>query len=97
MIVVKIEMWPHGDEDRRREIGRMYLANVGGTAERGDYLVTVNRRGDQSCHLQGDGAGGASVVGNVTRQGEVKDYPRLSYNVWRLITRALKACFPEEA
>lgn len=47
MIVVKIELWPGGLEDhpRKAEIGRMYIANVGGNVERGEYDVAVCRRG----------------------------------------------------
>ena len=30
------------------------------------------------------------------RYGEVKDYPRLRTNVWRLVARALLSAFPEE-
>lgn len=71
------------------EIGRMYIANVGGTAERGDYDVAVCRRGTTDV---------PHPVGSPpTRSGRVTDYPRLAYNVWRLITRALLVAFPEEA
>lgn len=96
MIVVKIELWPRGDKYRAKEIGRMYIANVGGTAERGDYLAAVNRRGDPSVSIARN-AGETYLCRKVTRSGAVKDYPRQSYSVWRLIVRALKACFPEEA
>ena len=91
MIVVKIELWPLGAESRKREIGRMYIANVGGDVERGDYQVAVCRRGSDAVP--------APILPNgpkATRTGEVRDYPRLAYNVWRLITRALKSSFPEE-
>ena len=37
MVVVKIEIWPHGDESKAREIGRAQIANVGGTADVGEY------------------------------------------------------------
>jgi len=92
VIVVKIEMWPKGDESRAREIGRTYIYNAGGTAERGDYEVRVSRKAKEFKHeprkvLSGEG---------FARTGSVKDYPRKSYNVWRLITRALKSAFPEE-
>ena len=32
----------------------------------------------------------------VQREGEVRDYPRQSYSVWRLVQRALRSAFPEE-
>jgi hypothetical protein len=81
MIVIKIELWPMGFESHKKELGRMLIDNIGGTRDRGDYRVRVLRKGSKD---------------KVMRQGEVKDYPRLSYNVWRLIRRALKSTFPEE-
>jgi len=84
MIVVKIEMWPLGFESKARELGRMYITNDGtGHEKRGNYNVAVCRKGstDKKSPL---------------RTGRVEDYPRLSYNVWRLILRALRSSFPEE-
>lgn len=91
MITVKVEMWPGGDESRAREIGRMYIANVGGDAQRGDYAVAVCRRGTDAIPQPIDPKGPKA-----TRAGQVTRYPRLAYNMWRLITRALRASFPEE-
>jgi len=85
MIVVKIELWPKGIENKAREIGRMTLHNLPlrtmMNPKRGDYEVHVMRRGNKSKPL---------------RTGIVEDYPRQSYNIWRLIARALKVTFPEE-
>lgn len=81
MIVVRIELHS-ANTGKVSEIGRMNIANTGGgTAARGDYVVNVFRKG-------------SSVV---LRRGHVFDYPRQSYNVWRLVCRALKSAFPEEA
>lgn len=88
MLVVKIELWPHGDESRAEEIGRTYIHNVGGTQERGNYAGFVCRKGVFAPFEK------AKL--SATRTLEVKDYPRLSYNVWRLILRSLAAAFPEE-
>lgn len=90
MIVVKIELWPWGNEERMREIGRMFIANTGQdrVPDRGDYTGAVS----MDCPSPVDPEGPSP-----TRSGEVKDYPRLSYNVWRLITRMLLSAFPEEA
>lgn len=81
MIVVKIELWPKGFESRKREIGRMHITNEAGTLDRGWYDVKVMRRG---------------TTDKVQRTGEVNNYPRNSYSVWRLVMRALKSAFPEE-
>lgn len=102
MIVVKIELWPQGNELEAQEIGRTYIANVGGTAKRGDYRVAVCRRGshrvprEMFTELVEAGQIVPDTYPKATRTARVDNYPRLSYNVWRLITRALKACFPEE-
>lgn len=91
MIAVKVELWPRGSEDHAREIGRAYIANVGGDATRGNYDVAVCRRNTTAVpvpiHPEGP---------KPTRVGAVNDYPRLSYNMWRLIVRALRSAFPEE-
>lgn len=92
MIVVKIEIWPFGSESNKREAGRMYLFNDGtGTEKRGNYNVRVCRKGkyepDREMIHEGKGC---------TRTGKVSNYPRISYNIWRLITKALKSAFPEE-
>lgn len=90
MIVVKVELVSAIDPSRSKEIGRMYLANndtTDGDPTRGDYTVGVCRRGETRAPWDG---------GRMTRTGEVKNYPRLAYNMWRLITRALLSAFPEE-
>lgn len=95
MITVKIELWPLGDESSAKEIGRMYIANDGKTSaqdpSRGNYEVAACRRGTTAVPQPIDPDGPKA-----TRVGSVKDYPRLVYNVWRLIARATLACFPEE-
>lgn len=91
MIVVKIEMWPKGDESRARELGRTYIYNDGGTTARADYQVRVCRKGSHhpTSRAIAEGTG-------FTRVGEVKGYARNAYNVWVLILRALRSAFPEE-
>lgn len=95
MIVVKVELWPLGSEAKATELGRMYIANDGtGDAERGSYDVAVCRKGYRSVPAPIDKREGAP---RATRVGRVENYPRLAYNMWRLITRALKSAFPEES
>lgn len=90
MLVVKIEV--HSAIDGRvEEIGRTYIANDGtGTPARGNYNVAVCRRGNTGIP---ETIGGMEAA---VRTGRVLDYHRNSYNVWRLISRALIAAFPEE-
>lgn len=101
MLVLKLELWRQGDPNRAEEIGRAYIANVGGDSERGEYQVAVCRRGTTGVPKEiytASGADPEKVRGRyvASRVGRVENYPRLSYNVWRLIIRGLRACFPEE-
>jgi hypothetical protein len=91
MIVVKIEMWPKGDASRARDLGRMFIYNAGGTDERGDYEVRVCRKGNFN-----PGVAAIQTGDGFTRTGRVENYPRLAYNIWRLVLRGLRSAFPEE-
>ena len=77
MIVVKIELWPLGDDKRAKEIGRLLIHNKGDspTPTRGNYGVRLLRKGSK----------------RILRTAEVLDYPRQSYSVWKLLRRALEA------
>jgi hypothetical protein len=85
VILVRIEL--HSARTGRvEEIGRMIIANISGKGvgrfhKRADYKVMLLRRG---------------LVDKVQREGVVRDYPRLSYSVWRLVFRALKSVLHEE-
>lgn len=41
MLVVKVEMWPGGDEESAKEIGRMGIANVSNLREMSNYVAVV--------------------------------------------------------
>ena len=89
MIVIKIEL----HSARTKEItllGSMVIANDGTSKDhkRGNYLVGVANKKD-AADLK-------LAMSRPLRTGVVKDFPRLSYNVWRLVLRALKSAFPEE-
>jgi len=46
MVVVKIEMWPHGDESKAYPLGKIEIANDGtGDAQSGNYDVTAFHAG----------------------------------------------------
>jgi len=80
MIRVTVELIPWGVGEPQK-LGEMHIANdATGTKERGNYYAKVYRKGSRK----------------VLRLGQVKDYPRLSYNMWRLVLRCLKSAFPEE-
>ena len=81
MIRVLVELWPFGDESRRRPIGEMKIWNDGtGTKKTGNYKFVWWRRAkttrNQRCK---------------PHQGEVRSFPRLSKNVFELIRLCLNA------
>lgn len=48
MLVVKVEIWPGGDSDRAKEIGRMGLANVSDLRQTSNYVfVALDDRGNE--------------------------------------------------
>lgn len=47
MIVVKLELWPGGDEQRKRSLGTAFIVNDGtGDARYGNYRVMLGRMRD---------------------------------------------------
>lgn len=92
MIVVKLEMWPGGDETRKYDLGRTYVWNdatiTNVDPKRGNYEAAVMRRGVTTIPQRG---------GAVTKAVKVENYPRLSYNVWVLIYRVLAKAFDPKA
>ena len=80
MIVIKIEL--HSARTGKvTELGRAMIHNTGGTVARGDYEAIVFQKNSET---------------RILRSGKVFNYPRQSYNMWRLIIRSLLSCFPEE-
>lgn len=80
MVVVKIELWPHGQQEQARDIGLMMISNdCRGTKDVGSYNVTVSHGG----RFWGrDG---------VWKQGRVHAFRR-QLSPYHLIARALAAC-----
>lgn len=88
MLVVKIEL--HSAITKKvTTIGQMIIHNVGGTSTCGDYEVCVARKSEDNFDLR-------KTFHNPARRGTVKNHPRKSQNVWRLVAKALLAAFPEE-
>ena len=87
MIVVTIDLYSAVTR-KKKCLGTMIIANVGGTKHRGDYDVRV---------AHGRDAGNIRAAWERPhRVAEVVNYPRLSYSVWRLVSRAIHRAFPEE-
>lgn len=89
MIVVKVEL--HSAITKQVTLlGSAVIHNVGtsNNGKLGDYDVLVARKPD-AADLE-------KVFRQPLRCGGVRRYPRLAYNVWRLVIRALASAFPEE-
>ena len=67
MIVVKIELWPLGFEDRKQEIGRVEIANTGelGNGEFGNYNVKLFKAAKYS-----------KKPGEIYKKGQVYNFRR---------------------
>lgn len=78
MIVVKIEMWPHGDSTRPYDLGCIEIANCGGTRSLGTY----------NARLLKSASHGAKAAG-VWKRGIVEGFPRLRLGAYDLLFRVL--------
>jgi len=95
MLVVKVELWPHGREDKATELVRMFLANDGTSRDPkiGHYNVAVMRKGEKRAPWKhGDGL---SPTAKPIRTGRVEGHAKSAYHVLRLVTRGIRAMFPE--
>lgn len=76
MIVVTIELWPHGRHDRAVLLGSATIANDGtGTLDSGNYEVTLSRRGNAT---------------SLWKLGRVEGFPRKRLGGYDLLFRALR-------
>lgn len=79
MIRVTVELVPRGDESRARILCRGLIVNDGsGTLRTGNYRFSLSQQGRPNVQ---------------SREGEVKDFPRLSKNVWHLLRLVLNQAF----
>jgi hypothetical protein len=88
MLVVKVEL--HSARTGKVTLlGKMVIALSGVPEDprRGHYDVWVSRKANVNKPFNQH---------KPLRTGEVLNYPRHSYNVWRLVSRALRSAFPEE-
>jgi len=80
MVVVKVELWPWGSEDLKKEIGRMTITNDG-TSDNpniGNYIVKIFRKGS---------------LGTVQRESRVTGHRRKADPVWKLVRVALESAY----
>lgn len=77
MVVVKIELWPRGDESRKIHLGTATITNDGkGTVLKGDYKVKLSKWGRPKV---------------AWKVGEVKNFPRTTRGPWDLLYCALRS------
>jgi hypothetical protein len=93
LIVIRIELWPHGSFAQRKLIALGKIVNTGGTDARGEYAVT----------LYGSGNGETRDIEYVYerlildelrqrvpwRTGVVTNFPRKREGAWSLLLVAL--------
>ena len=76
VIVIRIELWPKGDEKLARTMGVGTIENIGtGSADRGNYRVRLSKFGGKG----------------TWKRGYVRDFPRTRLGPWDLLFRALSA------
>ena len=81
MIVVKIELWPGGDQDRAVVMHTAAIVNdTTGTPTRGNYYFTLSKRGGMK----------------VYKKGCVEGFARKRETAWKLLYLVLKEAFEGE-
>lgn len=79
MIVIKIEIWPHGDMSKARILGVGTIANTGqGTNQVGQYEAFFDSMGPG---------------GSQHREAVVRHFKRQEKDAWELLYLALKKVF----
>jgi hypothetical protein len=83
MLVIKIELWPFGDESLKKEIGRGYITNDGTSTKASIGHYTAQFIDSNTKKI---------VV------GKVRDFLRLKLNCWDLLKEALNTdLYPSKA
>jgi hypothetical protein len=77
MLVIKIELWPLGDQTRKRDLGTMFIVNNGnGNKTLGSYEIMLSKWGSPDVPW---------------RVGVVAGFDRLKGSPWDLMRRAIIA------
>lgn len=81
MLVIKIELWPYGQEDKKQLLGQMIIANDGmsDSPKRGNYYNKIV----EDNH----------IVGLPLKEVEVKGFERLNNSSWQLLQQFLNLMF----
>jgi hypothetical protein len=94
MLRCTIELLPGGDESRARTIGLVEIANIGGTAEVGNYSVVLKKTPPFAGALRAAWKSGKFTSGEDDEviAGSVEGHHRTKRGSYDLLYRALKAC-----
>lgn len=95
MIRCTIDMVPHGDEERRRTVGIVEIANVGGTSEIGNYVVVLKKTPPWRGALKQKWRSGLLRIGDEDAElisGTLEGFHRQKRGPYDLLFCALKAC-----
>lgn len=87
MLVIKIELWPHGIEANKQTIGLARIFNDGtGTRSVGNYVFEMFRRNAKV-------PTGESRPQSVLRRGTLKGFPRLRESCWKLLFMLMASAY----
>ena len=95
MLRCTIEILPGGSEERKRTLGVVEIANVGGTHEVGNYVVVLKKSPPLYGALKAAWRRGVMTSGHDDEEviiGEVVGHHRQRRGVYDLLYRALRAC-----
>jgi hypothetical protein len=95
MLRCTIEILPGGDESKKRTIGCVEIANVGGTLEIGEYAVVLKKTPPFAGALKAAWRKGTLRAGQDDEEiitGAVIGHHRQKRGSYDLLYRALKAC-----
>lgn len=82
MLVVKMELWPWGQEDKKKLLGQMIIANDGMSSDPKNYGNYYNKIVEDN-----------HVVGLPLKEVEIKCFERLNNSSWQLLQKFLNLMF----
>jgi hypothetical protein len=85
MIVVKVEMWPGGDESRAQEFARATITNQVKTT-----VQSAGKFGDYAVRLSAGIQGRPECMKRTRKAGTVTGFDRVRRGIWDLLFLALR-------
>lgn len=85
MIVIKVEMWPGGDESRAKEFARATITNQVKTT-----VASKGQLGDYAVRLSGGIWGRPDCMKRTWKTGSVTGFDRIRRGIWDLLYLAMR-------